>query len=1727
MVADPVAADSRVAAPQDQSGEQAPQMGAPRFAVPMVTPIAKVTPVSSTTKMQRFETSSMDCGSLASGAAVTSSPLSTAVGSCSNTTGGAASPDDRRWSCSSSLECDNVHNDETDRIRSSSETPKPQDRWTVAAAVNCEGETSLTETAAVTGSSKNRFARTMWSIISRQERQTVSSENSKATRPDEKSAKNGPDEKTMEQKIKELRDRANHVLVENEALLSQQAQLREELKFKDKTLRDLSHTNSHCRSLLNRNSELEQLICEIQTEAETNISEARESARENARRAGLAENQLADLQIELEDARRTLAELSSVQSAARCGSLDFAAVKTEVAKQKETIAALEAAKKASEKIAQFHQAEAERLRQLVEGQLSSVSDTALEIANLAAANRTLEQSIAELADTHRTELAQRRVELVEAESKTQALTTELERAREQLAQRERDHEPLMVKLQAVQTKLAEVEHSRRTQIEEIERLKLVADENSLAAIHAAADLERLKLERKSLKGIHNKCEELLTQNAALTEQENLLKSEIRRLSVLKNESAAENQRISESVRQLSLSLRESSAEVNAKSEEIKILKSTIEFLKQKLTTAENRNLDQLNSRNAVETAEAVKKAVANVMEITAKEKRREIERLTAHYEQLLDSIRHSHAAEISNVTTEFDQKAREMLRSQLIQWEDERARDGETMEAHYARSLDQMSRVHAEQMKKYRDELERSLTVLQEKKEEEWRERLKEREEGHRMAQREMEDRLAAVVRRYEEKLEEEMARSDDMKVVINSQEGEVTKLCTRVEHLENLLAKAAAESRAAVEAGRKEMDEITSRRLSSLREDYETQLRNETQRYETLKEKLQGQIKQLKAEAAMRSNRPVTETERAFTTVAASEKFAETVDAATAELVRQVETLKSELSDSRIERARAEEESRANLTKVITLQEQLAAAKSELNTNRTGLANILASYEASKTEHCEELKLLNSDVSQTVDLAGLEFLLRRNQELEEMVANLSEQHHDEMISAKRASVEAAATIQRLTQKVSALSSAPADTVAARRRSSAAEIAAAEQQHELENLVLKLQKEKSIVQREWELEKVKISSLQDALKQNGQAEERRAALDAFIDRLKDLDTNLKRFVAQNARTWKETVQAVEDGAKQKALAAQVAFLEEQTAKSRERISALETELQQKGNEQSTGTNSDETLMHSFRTLRKERTKLREDCHVLEDKLNEQIVRLKGLIDSKNDQLEQLQSANKKSADLLARNTELEEQILRLIQMSTTGHIDRTEEEIGVNSISTSQSTVVELNQLLISFQNEFAQDAERLKKDANELNAALERRDTEISNLQRELSSLRNSLEIAFAKKIESEKIRLQSESDQLRKENGSLKLNVVRLEADLLSVRRHMEISREESDGALNDMLLNLSNKIKYHQLMVAEIQEQRDSETSRMMALLNSSRTAQLSLQEEIEKISSDLATKDQSIRDMSVSLGAFLTEIEDRVGDSDGTAVDSTATVATTETNNTHSVLIRLKQLFETLVDRLSGSQLEAQKLMDNFRRLLALQRDQLAESERVRTEMESLVEQSELTQNVTGILNTVYDAEITLTTTDKTTTKTTTVNSIGTDDSNTERHSLMKANEKLLEMLSEKESQRDREIANLRSQLASLEIWSLDPSKHGEQCVAEYAKAQRAGLASIHEGVEQLVSSMNDLNRLKELLVVKRRSGGDTLDTWATESTVHSILTDNGEAAEEDDRSGYTHKRARIE
>lgn len=124
-------------------------------------------------------------------------------------------------------------------------------------------------------------------------------------------------------------------------------------------------------------------------------------------------------------------------------------------------------------------------------------------------------------------------------------------------------------------------------------------------------------------------------------------------------------------------------------------------------------------------------------------------------------------------------------------------------------------------------------------------------------------------------------------------------------------------------------------------------------------------------------------------------------------------------------------------------------------------------------------------------------------------------------------------------------------------------------------------------------------------------------------------------------------------------------------------------------------------------------------------------------------------------------------------------------------------------------------------------------------------------------------------------------------------------------------------------------------------MRAHLDTSKAAELSLQREIgkkaygsfpyspaENISSDLTEKEQTIQDISTSLGTLLKEMENSLS-------------LSADCNETP--FERLKSVFIQLLNKVSDSEHEAKNLIDNLQALLNVQEKHIRDTESVRRAM----------------------------------------------------------------------------------------------------------------------------------------------------------------------------------------
>eukprot|EP01054_Gregarina_sp_Poly1_P007153 Gregarina_sp_Poly_1__7152@NODE_391_length_8961_cov_136_980886_g320_i0_p1_GENE_NODE_391_length_8961_cov_136_980886_g320_i0NODE_391_length_8961_cov_136_980886_g320_i0_p1_ORF_typecomplete_len1721_score396_04Filament/PF00038_21/2_1Filament/PF00038_21/69Filament/PF00038_21/69Filament/PF00038_21/1_7e06Filament/PF00038_21/3e02Filament/PF00038_21/1_8e03Filament/PF00038_21/0_071Filament/PF00038_21/1_9e02MAD/PF05557_13/0_0075MAD/PF05557_13/3_2e03MAD/PF05557_13/0_65MAD/PF05557_13/0_0075MAD/PF05557_13/0_27M len=1497
------------------------------------------------------------------------------------------------------------------------------------------------------------------------------------------------EERKFQDTLSLARQQIDRLMAETASLRQQLENSTRELNIRQAQLEVLDGTNAHCQKLLKRNADLEMLIASIQDESDAELLELRRQLQRSNQLAAEREHDIAYLKDELAQKNKACCRDAISKEMARLKKMaeDLANKEDELARlQRDLQIARVELQSGAEKL-ELSKREIQLLREEKLSSYSSLSDVSEEMKRLLRESSGLEKQLAEMrhskitGEEHlRKTIASMENDVSQKESEIGRLLAELTHIKQVAKEAEEQSQALAQENSSILARLRELESKLDNYSNLMSQLRESEEKRKLEQSHNEEILNRLKAQLASYKDVHQQAAELLLRN---TELERTLDQHLKSLQVVD----------SNQVRDLRQQLREKDAKFSKLearlSEEIKnaeLNEKIIRDLNRKLQATEIA-ASQIYSAplDAEKRATAIQEAVEAAVSQASADNERMITDLKRKYDILVGDIRKSHQSELEQKDRETDGRIRSAVaaktRDFLKALQD---KEEEWIQAQKARDsdFDRMCAEKEEEMKRYRAAFEASLVANYDSK-------LKQLAEDKNREVRELRERLEQKIREAQDEAEHQMRRMEkEHRNAVNAKDADIGRLSATVDTLSESYRMLESTMQDRVqEQAKEEANLMLVHKESALLEkltngqlDFERKRASMQAEMDSNIEKIRKEEKALR-DALLKEKDDVQHqaSQRIQDMQLSLDKL---INTATGELASEIDSMRNKLANVTRERddfRNRERELQMELNKLAgVIQERDAAVASlskELNTSeahyKKNMENLKAAMElqtASRGPHATP----SSDWSS---------LVKRNSDLEQLVAEISEKQHDDLRQRHAEVTKLRRQLNQMEHKLSQSTRDNEDLKNELRRVSGRPSTNTEslttQIRDLSSELAATQAEKARMSKELDRTKIRLSEAEQDLNRafNGNPDRQNYHRDLIgkLSQLQELMAAIQRDGSE--LTGRDELAAAKHEAEQRRLAAEIDYLKRQMAARQQRIDLLEeslTKLQRDLMSDPTSTGS-EQIKTKLRDVQKERNAFSEECKLLQEQLQKQASTLSHEIERRDAQLTSLKNTNERVSALLARNTDLELEVKNLFK----GMKDKLRVPEFPNDVAhqTDLNLQHEISETLTVFEHEFHTRSQQYEADLRTLAKTVEDRDREIERLQNELRTLRNNLERVYNDEIESHRLSFEVEKNKLKRENENLKNSRLALETQLEKLRRDLSDAQAFDAERVDRMINELTHKMRDQQMMMAELQDEKDNEIRRIESKLESSRAAQRQLEQEIGRVSRDLAQKENEITDLSSDLHRLMKENEYLNAEAVGSAAAS------------EEEWEKLMNTLEALFDKLVVSQSHANSLIMTLQALLKEQEESLEEMTRsqqavsqARVRMSRLVNANDLPSdlgNLAGLKPGVFgDAR-------------------RVQESMAQNHDYaqvaqmrasIESKQEALEKLKQKSQQRDEELANMRAKLTTLQlheglVQDLRNKDHDAALMTQEALAKILNadgeLGSLNHGLETIQRDLEELKGLR--------------------------------------------------
>lgn len=1480
-----------------------------------------------------------------------------------------------------------------------------------------------------------------------------------------------------------------------------------ELSARQSQIEVLDGTNAHCQKLLKRNADLEMLVADIQDEADNQLQALRQELRNLKQTIMSKEHDISYLRDELTTKNRNCCREAVCKEVAKIQEMA-----QELFKKEEELAQLTRdlqltrveLDSATEKL-DLKRQEVEQLRQEKLSSFNSLSDVSEEMKRLLRETADLEKQLTDARhakltgeESLRKTLTLTESELASKEAEIGRLLTELDQLKNTTKDMHDQIRHLTSEKTNLQTRVNELESKLDGYSNLLSQLKESEERRRLEQTHNEETLNRLRSQLASYKDVHQQATELLLRNSEL---ERILDQHLQNLPAVDNSQLKElrHQLREKDSRIIKLESRLAEAVTNADLNE-----KTIRTLNRKLQATEIAATGLYSAPlDAEKRAATIQEAVEAAIQQTAADSERVIADLKRKYDILVGDIRKSHQSDMEQKEREIEariraavsEKTRDFLKT-LQEKEEEWHRAQRLRDSDF----DRMCTEKEEELKRYRAAFEASLVAnydgklkkIADDKDKEVQEMRERYEKKLAQAQKEAEENVRNVERKYRD--------------MINAKDAEIGRLTATADTLAEsyrLLevsmhdkVREMAQEEANMMLVHREsalMEKLTKGQLdfdqkrAALQEEMDEKIKSIRQEEKALRDALMKEKDEIQAQA----NRRIQDMQNSIDRV---------ISSATQDLANELEAVKSKLTEVTSERETSRMTERE-------LQKEINKLNSIIQERDAAISSLTRELNTSEAQNKKEIESLKAAVN--LQMAAKESyasnssewskLVKRNLDLEQLLADVSERHHDELRERQSEITKLKRQLQQTELRLTQLTRDNESLKGDLRRHSLKPQGDSDllnaQLRDLSSDLAATQAEKARLGKELDRTKIRLSELEQDLSRafSGNPDRQKYQRDLIgkLTKLQDIMASVHRAAASDSPRQNELASARHE-AEQKRLAAEIDFLRSQMAARQTRIDTLESSLLQLREDlqrDPKSATSDE-VMTRLREVQSERNTFAEECRLLQEQLQRQAATIATEIERRDAQLTSLKSTNERVSALLSRNTELENEVKNMFQ-DMKSKLAVPSFPIGI-SHQADISIQHEITETLSVFENEFYTRSHQYESDLRSLAKTIEDRDAEIDRLQNELRSLRTHLERVYNEEIASHKLAFETEKSRLMRENESLKNSRTMLESELQSLRVELSAAKAFDAERIDEMINDLTRKMKDQQLMLAEIQDEKDAEIRRIESKLEASRAAQRHLEEEISRVSLDLNQKEGEIVELSTDLQRLMKENEYLSEEALGTARASEEDWS------------QLMQTLETLFDKLVTSQSHANSLIMTLQALLKEQEQSLEEMARsqeavsqARVRMTRLVNSNDLQDDFGGVLN--------MRTNIISTTKKARESLSQTQGKEAAQVAQLRANikskEEALEQFKQKSRQRDQQLADLRAKLTSLQLHDglaqdisdrHDTMSMTQQAISNILSSQgeigalNDGLQSIRKDLEEIKGLRRDIQNRRSLQTVNRHT-----------------------------------------
>ncbi|EZG57971.1 putative viral A-type inclusion protein [Gregarina niphandrodes] len=837
-----------------------------------------------------------------------------------------------------------------------------------------------------------------------------------------------------------------------------------------------------------------------------------------------------------------------------------------------------------------------------------------------------------------------------------------------------------------------------------------------------------------------------------------------------------------------------------------------------------------------------------IIDALKEDHKREISDLELEYNEELRRIRKLHQNEI-NKLNEVTQEGRIALREQIKQELDREFEDKEKSMREACQKLVDEARV----------DMDKRLHLYQEKVDEHHKQILNsiERQNKHRIDQ--LKKEATAARQRYESALASVVAESDvKMAAAAEEMDRHLRDKDEEIQKMQALLV--AAETKQNIEPSetnilRLQLEQLKSE-MARDREEWLTEYNHMKKKYDDLLQKQldekEMEIEQLKTSPGRGGSGP------------AIARIEELIKLSTNATNNQSRELLESLQSSKLD---LEEKNTLLQRNITSLEEDITLKEKEIDSLK------------------RSIKRNSLIASSGQNIPSMKGILKRNEELEKKLTELSERHREE-ISTKM-------------KEISHLR----DTLRTRVRNS--------DRNSIEVIEVEKPETRKVISqlhdRIKRLEESRAQLASSLRSSQGGTEGRPVSRTLDATEMNHVHQNLQRHISELNKTIEEgnrlqknshqaLSEAVDKRVENMKLEGMVSALRARLEEQQEKVKMMEEEMDNAARSVSSPVIVDNKL-----TSRKE-DELAIEKHRLEETLEHMKTLLatkeSGLtreIENRNEQMNIIEKTNSELSKALEWNKNLQAQLKDSFDVSPRVNFEKTE-------------------QLLTTLESENSSKAEGFQLEISRLQALIKERELDWRRLKEDSDVIQEQLRITSIEKMELLDKQHNQEVSRLKRELENRKDVIDGLTRELEDVRNNYRHSKEEGELRLTELVQKVSSHFSQQELLIARIQEEKDIDTERMKLEIQASIEAQTALEAVIQETRKTLSQKEEELKDLLDQLRVLA---EEMTGDSISDELD----------------VSKIREEYSRLANALTDSRSEVSRLTSYFEQLIRKQEQEV--------------------------------------------------------------------------------------------------------------------------------------------------------------------------------------------------